>query len=234
MSAVIDRVSEKMEEIAPKIDEELANRPFSRVLRRETWSDHGRAEHSDFEMALVQGTVTQEAYRDLLGQIWHVYKALEDKAQELKKDPVASKVIFPALNRADAIEKDLVHYFGADWRDQVKLLPVTEEYVERIKNSTPGQFVAHHYNRYLADLSGGLMIDAALKEAWNLDEVGRQYYIFPGIEDPHEFKKEYRKILDKLPVDDEERKRIIEETLIAYELNIDMVNELAERHLVKS
>src|SRR5918999_1186349 len=217
MSAVLDRVNEKMQEIAPKIDEELANRPFSRVLRRETWSDHGRAEHSDFEMALVQGTVPVEAYRELLGQVWHVYKALEDKAEELKDDPVASKVIFPALNRADAIEKDLVHYYGPDWRDQVKLLPVTEEYVERVKNSTPGQFVAHHYNRYLADLSGGLMIDQALKQAWNLEEDGRQYYIFPGIDDPHEFKKQYRKILDELPVDDDERKKIIAETLVAYE-----------------
>jgi heme oxygenase (biliverdin-producing, ferredoxin) len=233
MSAVLERVNEKMQEIEPKLDEELQSRPFSRVLRRETWSDHGRAEHSPFEMALVMGTVPVEAYRDLLGQVWHVYSALEERAEELKDDPVGSKVIFPELNRREAVEQDLAHYYGPDWRDQIKPLPVTEEYVARIKNSTPGQFVAHHYNRYLADLSGGFMIDEALKKAWNLGEDGRRYYMFPGIPDATAFKKQYRKVLDELPVADEDRRSIIEETFIAYELNIDMVDQLAETYGVK-
>jgi heme oxygenase (biliverdin-producing, ferredoxin) len=226
----MDRVSEKMQEIEPKLPEELKSKPFSRVLRRETWSDHGRAEHTPFEIALVRGTIPVEAYRDLLGQVWHVYSALEDRAEQLKDDPIASKVIFPELNRKEAVEQDLVHFYGQDWRDQIKPLPITEEYVERIKNSTPGQFVAHHYNRYLADLSGGFMIDEAIKRAWNLDEDGRRYYQFPGIPDATHFKKDYRKRLDELPVDDAGRRIIIEETFIAYELNIDMVNQLAENY----
>jgi heme oxygenase len=233
MSEILERAAATKSRSEAKLRTELKSKPLSRLLRRDTWPDHERAQYSPFELALAGGTISSAAYRDLLAQVLPVYIALEERGEELRDDPIAGQTYLPEVLRSKGVEADLDFYWPT-WRAEAQMLPVTQEYVARVREATPIRFVAHHYNRYLADLSGGLMIDHALKQAWNLEEDGRQYYIFPGIDDPHEFKKQYRKILDELPVDDDERKKIIAETLIAYELNIDMVNELAERHLVKS
>lgn len=234
MSIVLERVEEAKNKIPAEILEELSNKPLSRVMRRQTWPDHERAEFSDFEQALVKGTISREGYAELLVQTYFIYIALEEKAVELQGDPVAGPVLFPELLRKDFIEADLEFYLGPEWRDQIKPMEVTEEYVDRIRSSSPEQFVAHHYTRYLADLSGGLMIAASLKNAWNLDRDGIRYYEFPGIPDANEWKKEYRKTLDELPVDPEMKRRIIEEVLIAYEFNIELANQLGDRFLAPS
>lgn len=234
MSTVLDRAEQTRQKIGPGVLDQLESKPLSRVLRRETWSDHERAQYSDFEVALVRGTISREAYRDLLAQVYFVYEALENRNEELRNDPIAGPVILDELNRKEAVESDLVFFWGPDWRDKIDLLPVTKEYVERIRNATPAQFVAHHYNRYLADLSGGLMIDEGLKKAWDLSEEGRRYYIFEGIDSATEFKNAYRGALDELPVSPEEKLEIIIEAIAAYEYNIEMANDLTERHGVKA
>lgn len=232
MSKVLGRAEENRKRIPPEIVMELEKKRLSQVMRRQTWPDHERAEYSDFEQALVNATVSREGYRELLAQSWYIYCALEERIEELSADPVAGPVLFPELPRKDCIERDLGFYYGPDWRDQVAPLPLTQEYVERIRNSTPAQFVAHHYTRYLADLSGGLVIRDALRQGWKLDGDGIRYYEFPGIPDPVAFKKNYRATLDALPVDAEEKRGIIAEVLVAYEYNIELVQELAKRYPV--
>lgn len=234
MSVVLDRVEETRKRIKPELLDELETKKLSKILRRETWGDHERAQYSNFEVALVKGTISREAYRDLLAQMFHVYRALEERGEELKDDPIARQIVIPELNRTAAVEADLAFYFGPDWKDQISELPVTKEYVARVRNATPVQFVAHHYTRYLADLSGGVMIDEALRKAWNLDLDGRRYYIFEDIPVPVDFKNSYRATLDDLPVSKDQKLEMIIEAIAAYEYNIEVVSELAERYGVKA
>lgn len=229
MSAILGRVEESKKRIPAKVLEELGRRKLSQLLRRESWPDHERAEHSPFEVALVMGTVTREAYKDLLANVYPVYCALEERAEELRSDPIGGEVYFPELNRKQALEQDLTFYWGPDWPAEITHLPVTAEYVQRILDADPVQFVAHHYNRYLADLSGGIFICEALKKAWSLDGDGVRYYDFVDIPDAAEFKNGYRAKLDSLPLDTDGKMRLIEEVMVAYEFNIAMVAELADR-----
>lgn len=231
MTKVLDKVEENKKRIGAKTLADLSSRPLSKVLRRETWGDHERAEYSPFEQALVRATISREGYADLMAQTWFIYCALEDKTDELRGHPVASRVIFDALRRRSSIERDLEFYFGTDWRSQIKPLPLTEEYCARIRAADGVQFVAHHYTRYLADLSGGLMIAAALRKAWNLDGGGLTLYDFAELGDPTEFKNGYRRILDELPIPEADKQRIIEETMVAYEYNIELAYELGNKHL---
>ena len=231
MSVVLDRVREKQSRAAAKLAEDVSTTPLSKLVRGETWSDHQQAQYSPFELALAKGTLSREGYADLLGQVIPVYEAIAAREVELSADPLVSRVIFPELERRPAIEADLEFYAGADWAEKVQLLDVSREYAERIRNATPIQFVAHHYNRYLADLSGGLMIAAALKRAWDLDGEGLKYYDFAEIPDANAWKANYRNVLDTLPLDDEQKTELVFEVIVAYEYNIVMAEQLADRHL---
>jgi heme oxygenase len=232
MTEVLERIKGKVKDFDLLV-RTLESKPLSRCLRRETWTDHERAEYSPFEVALATATIPRPAYLELLQQVYPVYIALEERAEELKDDAVAGRVFFPELNRREALEADIEFYGGADWRETTELLPVTEGYVERIRNATPIQFVAHHYNRYMADLSGGLIICAALKREWGLDGDGVKYYDF-AIEDATEWKNNYRSVLDGLPLSTDEKIALIDEVMAAYDFNIEMVRVLAEKHDIKA
>lgn len=229
MSIVLDRVEESKKRIPAEILAELDARPLSKIMRRQTWPDHERAEFSPFEQALVKGTISKEAYVDLLVNVLPVYEMLEARIDELADDPIAGPLLVDGLQRVPSITADL-DFYSTDWRD-MKVLPVTEEYVARIRDASPQRFVAHHYTRYMADLSGGFYIDKALTAAWNLEGLtGRSYYAFAEIPDSNTFKDAYRSALDTMPVNAEQKKEMIEEVLVAYEYNIEMVSVLADRH----
>jgi heme oxygenase len=230
MSEILERVEARKNQIADKLRVELESKPLSRMLRRDTWPDHERAQYGPFEVALAGGTISSAAYRDLLAQVLPVYLALEARGEELKDDPVGSNVYLPEVLRAKAIEADLDFYWPT-WRIESKMLSVTQEYVARVRNATPVQFVAHHYNRYMADLSGGLMIAAALRNAWQLNGDGLRYYQFDEIDDPDTWKGAYRAMLDSLPLDVEGKIELIGEVMLAYEFNIEMTENLAATYL---
>ena len=230
MSEILDRVEANAQRIAPKLREELERKPLSRLLRRESWPDHERAQYSPFEMALAGGTVPRDAYADLLAQVRPVYIALEERGAELRDDPIAGRVWFPEVHRLWNVEADLDFYWPA-WKTESTMLPVSLEYADRVRNAEPIHFVAHHYNRYLADLSGGIMIAAALRRSWDLNGDGLRYYDFPAIEDTDEWKTMYRGVLDSLPLDIDGKVDLIREVMAAYEYNIEMAEHLAGMYL---
>src|SRR2546428_9062473 len=142
MATVLNRTSQEVTTRLPEqLLEELSRRKLSQIMRRQTWPDHERAEYSAFEQALVNATLSREAYADRLAQVHLIYAALEDRAEEMRSDPVAGPVIFPELHRKDAVEADLRFYLGSDWRAKTEILPVTLAYAKRIRGATPAQFV---------------------------------------------------------------------------------------------
>ncbi|HCT81278.1 MAG TPA: hypothetical protein DGT23_32875 [Micromonosporaceae bacterium] len=199
---------------------------FASRLRAATWDDHSSAEQSDFLSDLTKGRLTIEAHIALTAQHYFIYRALEDAAATTKS-PFHS----PALTRLPSLEADLEHLAGAGWRDRYQKVLATEEYVARLDEiayTWPGGFVAHHYNRYLGDLSGGQFVARAIAEAYGLTlgSPGLLFYSFPQIADPQAVKAEYRSRLDSANWDELERSRIVDEVKLAYRLNIDVLSDL--------
>jgi heme oxygenase len=230
MSDVLVKVAERKR---PETDViiDLESKPLSAVLRASTWRSHTRAEYSDFEQALVQGVLPRDAYAELMAQSYFIYVALEQAAATMADHPVAGRMCFAELARTAAIEADLAFYYGPQWRDAIAPLPITQEYCDRITEATaagPGGFIAHHYTRYLADLSGGVYIDRAIASAYGLDEDGRRFYSF-DIPDFDAFKQGYRKLIDELPLTQAEQLALIDEAAVAYEFNIELVDQLTQR-----
>jgi heme oxygenase (biliverdin-producing, ferredoxin) len=232
MSEIVARVQEKKEQIRAKLQSELAEKPFAALLRRDTWADHDRAQFSPFEMSLAEGTISKEGYRQLIANVYPVYVAMEERLESLGDDLIVGQFHIPELARAEFIAQDLEYFYGADWRNAIadEQLPGTADYIERVKTVDNVGFVAHHYTRYMADLSGGLMIAAALERAWG-GKDGLAYYDFSSIGDAVGFKNAYRQALNELPLDVDGKIDLIGEVMVAYEFNIEMGKALAALHL---
>ncbi|NBE54784.1 biliverdin-producing heme oxygenase [Streptomyces boluensis] len=207
--------------------------PFSTLIRTASQEAHTEAETSTFMGDLLGGKLGVDAYTRYTEQLWFVYRAMEDGAEALRDDPVAGPFIQAELARTAELERDLAHLHGgaADWREGLRPLPATAAYVDRVAEcarSWPGGFVAHHYTRYLGDLSGGQIIRDKAERTWGFARKGDgvRFYVFEGISNPAAFKRAYRELLDGVPVDDLEKMRIVDECKRAFALNTGVFRAL--------
>ncbi|ATL67541.1 biliverdin-producing heme oxygenase [Nocardia terpenica] len=212
--------------------------PFSAQIRTATERQHADAENSTFMSDMLGGILGVDAFYRYTGQLWHVYRALETHWDTLADDPVAGPFVRPELARLAHLEDDLAHLGGADWRAGVQALPSTAAYAARIEECArqwPAGYVAHHYTRYLGDLSGGQVIRGTAEKLWQLPKRGDgvRFYVFDQIPNPAAFKREYRELLDRLAVDDLEKQRVLGECQRAFAFNTAMFRELAAEFPVR-
>ncbi|MEU7179742.1 biliverdin-producing heme oxygenase [Streptomyces celluloflavus] len=208
--------------------------PFSTVIRTASHQQHTEAENSSFMSDLLGGRLGVPAYRRYTEQLWFVYRALEGASAALAQDPVAGPFIRPELARTAELERDLTHLGGSSWRNGLEPLAATAAYADRITTCArdwPAGYVAHHYTRYLGDLSGGQIIRGTAEKTWGFARKGDgvRFYVFEGIGNPSAFKREYRELLDALPVDDLEKQRVVDECKRAFALNSAVFQELGEQ-----
>ncbi|MCM3697730.1 heme oxygenase (biliverdin-producing) [Microbacterium oleivorans] len=204
--------------------------PFSATVRARSAGAHSSSEGADFMSDLMRGGGSREDYVALVAQHWFIYEALESAAARMSGDPVASRFLSDKLTRLPALEADLKFLIGEDWRDRIAPLPTTARYVARIAEvgaTWPGGFVAHHYTRYLGDLSGGQFIARVMSRRFGFETNGIGFYVFDDIADPAAFKDVYREQLDAVPWDAAERERVIDEVLLAYRFNTELFVDLA-------
>ncbi|MFJ3790107.1 heme oxygenase (biliverdin-producing) [Kitasatospora sp. NPDC090091] len=211
--------------------------PFSTVLRTASSEEHAAAEQSPFMSRLLGGQLGIDAYADLTGQLWYVYRALEEQADALAGHPVAGPFIDRALLRTAAIERDLAHLRGPDWRTGLSPLPATSAYADRVAELAaewPAGYVAHHYTRYLGDLSGGQIVRGIAERTWGFERKGDgvRFYVFEEVANPAALKREYRAKLDAAGValDEVGRRRVVEECKRAFALNGAVFRALEARY----
>ncbi|WP_320772727.1 biliverdin-producing heme oxygenase [Streptomyces sp. CRN 30] len=206
---------------------------FSTLIRTASHEQHTEAESTTFMSDMLGGRLGVEAYARYTEQLWFVYAALESGARDLADDPVAGPFIQPELLRLAALERDLEHLRGPGWRSTLTALPATRAYADRVAECArtwPGGYVAHHYTRYLGDLSGGQIIRDRAERAWGFAKKGDgvRFYVFEDIANPAAFKRAYRELLDQVPADDLEKQRIVAECKQAFALNTAVFRALGE------
>ena len=205
---------------------------LSRQLREGTKKSHTMAENTGFISCFLKGVVDKSSYRNLLADLYFVYSAMEEEIDKLCEEshPIISPIGFKELFRKEKLEKDLLFYFGSNWAELVKPSIPAVEYEARIRQiakDNPELLIGHHYSRYIGDLSGGQLLKTITKKAMNLeDDEGLSFYIFEEINDEKEFKMNYRKTLDNLPIDQKIADSIIEEANRSFKYNMDIFNEL--------
>ncbi|MFW0787449.1 biliverdin-producing heme oxygenase [Gordonia sp. CPCC 206044] len=203
--------------------------PLSERLRAATAVAHDRAERATFVDDLMSGRLDADGYRRMAGQLFFVYRALESVADDLADDPVVGPVIDERLRRLPRLTEDLAS-LGVDISAVVPL-PGVRAYVAAIEatRADPPRFVAHHYTRYLGDLSGGQVIRSRMKLHYGLTDAELGFYVFDAIVKLKRYKDDYRETLDGLVLDDAEHQALIEEAVAAFGYNEAMFAELGTR-----
>ena len=107
-------------------------------------------------------------------------------------------------------------------------LPSTAEYVARIRatRTSPERFLAHHYLRYLGDLSGGQAVAALMARHYGIPAEALSMYRFPDLPKPKVFKDGYRTLLDRAQLSEDQRAALIEEAVADFDLNARMFADL--------
>ncbi|NJK49596.1 heme oxygenase (biliverdin-producing) [Candidatus Gracilibacteria bacterium] len=199
------------------------------MLREGTKKSHTMAENVGFVKCFLKGVVEKNSYRTLVANLYYVYSAMEEEMEKLRQHPIISKIYFPQLNRKHSLEQDLNYYYGANWRNEIKLSQAGEAYVNRIREiaaNRPELLVAHSYTRYLGDLSGGQILKKIAQRAMNLNEGGTAFYEFAEISDEKAFKNEFRQAMNDLPVDEATAQQIVDEANDAFKMNMKLFQEL--------
>jgi len=203
--------------------------PFSATLRESTRTVHDRANNSRFMVRLLDGELPLAEYARLAAQYYFIYDAIESASDSMREHPEGGPFVLDELRRVPALTRDLEFLVGPGWREEIRPVPATEDYVRRIgtvAHNWAGGYVAHHYTRYLGDLAGGQVVRRLLKDTYDIEGPGALFYHF-DIDSTPAFRKRYRALLDGAPWDATERARIVAEVRVAFEFNIAVLADLA-------
>ena len=208
--------------------------PLSENLKDGTKKSHREAENVSFVKNFIKGRVSRENYAILTGNLYHVYKTMEECMAKHGKAVLGEMFLPEKLNRTDRLLADW-RYLTLQSEDSEifpEPTPATRDYVKRIQevsDNEPKSLVAHAYTRYMGDLSGGQILARCARRALNLPETGEggQFYEFPAIKEGGKvFKNEYRRMLDRLRTTTEEQDMIVGEANVAFVLNMRIFEEL--------
>ena len=180
---------------------------------------HTAAERSPFMVALMKGELASDAYFDYIAQLAPIYEALEKWDSE-------SPFFDRRLDRFERIIADL-EYAGS--RIVCNETIEYENHIsELIKNKDEVRLLAHHYTRYLGDLSGGQAIGALVARNLSIPPNFLSFYDFEDIGDRVRYKETYRQNLDTL-VAEEDYETFIAEAILAFEFNRKILFALGEK-----
>ena len=195
-------------------------------LREATSAEHRNTETRSFVTQLMDGSLDLKAYARYLAQYAYVYRALESRKPQ-PSDP--SFINDPALARFPSIASDLRSLGVNDWESSHPALPATQAYAERLTSlgsTDVPRYVAHHYTRYLGDLSGGQSIAKRVARLYNATDDQLSFYRFEDIKRPGAYKIAYRDALNDLDLTADEEAALIAEAKAAFGYNAAMFDSL--------
>ncbi len=219
----------QQDEQAVSLSQRLRSVSFGGHGGDESWTGDGATEPEEprYATAYMRGGLNRAGIAAQAAHHFLMYEAIESAA-EVHRARLGESFAFwrPELHRLPSVIADLEYWIGDDWEREVRgryRTPGIVAYVERLEEVAPNSlplFVAHHYTRYLADLSGGQMIARAFARSYGIEgDEGVRFYRFTQIEDPRSYKDAYREMLDSAEFTEAEQRLIADEVALAYRLN---------------
>jgi heme oxygenase (biliverdin-producing, ferredoxin) len=206
--------------IAPPTETTSTAEPLdvAALVREASADDHRAAETRGFITALMGGELSLVDYTRYLAQLAWVYDALEERGSR----PGEPAVFDPALARMTAIDADLAALGASDWRESHPPLAETTAYAAHLRAIAGDdvRYLAHHYTRYLGDLSGGQAIASLVARHYGAtpDQLG--FYRFEVAADgATRYKRRYREAMNALALTSDEIDVLIAEVRESFRLN---------------
>ena len=203
-------------------------------VRQLTADDHKSAETASFITDLMGGKRSTRDYALLVSQYHFIYEALDQAAERLRAATClagVAQLLDPKLDRREAIRDDLSTLLPETGLSSEPVqLNATAKYVERIRevSNNPARFTAHHYLRYLGDLSGGLAISRLMQRHYQVPDHQLNMYTFESIPKPKLYKDAYRDQLNDLGLTPTQEDAFIEEAGLGFGFNKAIFEELGD------
>jgi len=206
---------------------------LSVALREATDAEHKRAESSEFITGLLRGASCFSAFTALAVQQYIIYQALEDVLHEHYLDHrLLAAVDDRRLDRTPSIQRDLTTLIGTDFEVRladgtIPICAATAAYARVLREEhSPEMILAHHYVRYLGDLSGGQVISRLVQRHYDVPRQALHFYRFDGIEKLKVYKDNYRAALDRIALDHGQKHRILGHAARAFDFSAAVFADL--------
>mmetsp|Transcript_10114 Transcript_10114/g.12147 ORF Transcript_10114/g.12147 Transcript_10114/m.12147 type:complete len:328 (-) Transcript_10114:84-1067(-) len=195
-----------------------------------TRKSHSMAQNTAFVTGFFKGLSTRDSYRSLVTSLYFVYTEMEE-AFDVTSTECVMALDNKELRRVDELKKDMDYFYGSEWSTIIEPSPATKAYVARVKEvaeKEPYLLVAHQYTRYLGDLFGGQMMGGMARRSLGLpkDGSGIAFYTFDDISSLKDFRTDWYHRLNKLDLTDSQKKAIVDEANLVFDLNIGILTEL--------
>jgi heme oxygenase len=110
-------------------------------------------------------------------------------------------------------------------------LPSVRKYLDSLHDEiTTTRLTAHHYIRYLGDLSGGQAIARLVARHYQIPAEALNFYNFEDIGDVVFYKKRYRDFLNLIALNEEQQEEFLSEVELLYALNRELFMDLGNLH----
>jgi heme oxygenase len=205
--------------------------PHSQLMREASAKQHKEAESSGFVTQLMKGELSLDAYAQYLANLAWVYEALEVQTNQGEPFVSSEPLWDERLDRLASIERDLEELGHPHWREEFPTSEALEDYcaqLTRLNGRADHRLIAHHYTRYLGDLSGGQAISALVARHYGATPEQLQFCTFTDIEDLVRYKEQYRANLDGLTLSDSQQDELVAEVQLAFELNKNLFQDLGK------
>jgi heme oxygenase len=198
------------------------------LIRTASADDHRATESRGFITRLMGGELGLADYTRYLAQFGWVYETLESRAD------LGPDVFDQRLRRMARIESDLDALGASDWRQRFPALPATAAYVRHLRTLVDSsdpldntvRYLAHHYARYLGDLSGGQAIAALMARHYGATPEQLTFYDFSELGSVVHAKRDYRERMNALPLDSTAVDALTAEVRVAFAHNGAIFDEL--------
>lgn len=199
---------------------------FTDELKALTDEAHQDAERSAFITRLLQGEESAAAYARLINEYLPLYSELERAVRAVREIAPMSHFYDVRLERAEALRRDLAGLGESEARTP---LPATSAYVDRVASFVPHEpvrLLAHHYLRYLGDLSGGQVIGRLVQRHYDVADDALRVWDFSAVGKSKPYKDAYRDRLNSC-LSAAQQQVFADECLHGYRLARELFEELA-------
>ena len=205
---------------------------FHAQIKLRSDSAHREAEEAPFIAELMGGTLSTSAYLDYLKALAPIYQRMEQLFTARGSEEPLSYFDHRALDRAEFIAADISYLEGAsEDTGDIKSLPSISNYLKTLHDEiSPVRLTAHHYIRYLGDLSGGQAIARLVARHYQIPAEALNFYNFEDIGDIVFYKKRYRDFLNLIALDEVQQEEFLSEVELLYKLNRELFMDLGNLH----
>ncbi|MFM1864602.1 MAG: putative heme oxygenase [Actinomycetota bacterium] len=208
---------------------------FHEEIKSATDAAHREAETSEFIQRLMAGDLNQSSYLSYLHALYPIYLQMENLLKKRKASPLLQHFDHRALDRSESIARDIAYLEETLGLVANPTLTSVTAYLNRLTDGiSDARLLAHHYLRYLGDLSGGQAIARLVQRHYQLPADGLNFYDFSLIGDNVFYKNRYRDLLNLVPFTEFDKREFLDEATILYKLTRDIFEELDSKEALLS